>query len=454
MLLIVTGKTQSGKSTAVERLVRTALQSTWSRVLIVNGKTGQLMQGIGGSKLRVTPVAPAAVIAEALTEAADRITARCAALTKATPTATERELLVIDEVQEYTRHPAVGTAVRSAITRIFERAATLGDLVLLATQRSTGAIPPTARVNATVELRLLGAGHFQLVATGLPTRQGRVEPTAPLASAVSLRSETLHDVLCGRELPRVPTLVVRYEGPPGSGRTYALGQHQGSTPGLRRIELDVKAYSHKGLILACLEQCGTIPPEGHRVGITELVSATAVALGSQPTLLLLDNCDLASARSVDTLQRLIDSAHEAAIAFAPPPRNLDRDHVAQIRRRAALVELHPLDRSKAESLVRHVAPAIDAASAQAVVQRADGNPQALVAFAERVAAHGAEERHRLEGARPPSRWLNLLLMFAVLVAVILIQRSVAHDLAGAVLSAIVIVTMWFIRPRFSAATRP
>lgn len=455
MLLIVTGKTQSGKSTAVERLVRTALQATWAQITIVNGKTGQLMQSTGSRKLRVTPAVEPDVIAQSLTATADRITTRCAAQAgRGAPPAAQRELLVVDEVQEYTRHPKVGGVVRSALSRIFERAAALGDVVILASQRSIGAIPPSARVNAGAELRMLGEGHFQLVATGSPVRCGHVDPAALLARPDSLSVEQLPAALCGPVTPRAPTLVTRYEGLPGSGRTYALSLHRGDKPGLRRVELDVKALAHKALIASCLEQCGATPTGGPAPLLPELVEAAAVALQARPTLLLIDNLDLATPRLIDTLQRLIDASSEAAVALAPPPRNLGRDYAAPIRRRAALVELRPLDRDQAQALVRQVAPAMDEASAQAVVQRADGNPQAIIAFSERVAAHGSEERHRLEGARPPSRWLNLLLMFAMLVTVIFIQRSVAHDLAGAALTAVFFVTMWFIRPRINAAMRP
>ena len=392
-----------------------------------------------------------------LTEAADRIIMRCAALPfgAGTPPQEQRELLVVDEVQEYTRsNGPVGTAARSAITRIFERSAVLGDLVVLASQRATGAVPPGARVNASAELRMLGAGFFQLAAPGAPTRQGRVAPKAPLATPADLTPAGLLQALCGgEEPPKAPTLITRYEGPPGSGRTYALDLHAGANPGLRRVQLDIKEFSHKALLVACLEQCGAVPPEGARVSIAELAEAAAVALRAEPTLLLLDNCDAVSVRAVDTLQRLLTAAAEAAIALAPPPRNLARDLAAPIRRRAALVELRPLDAERAGALARQVAPALDAASAQAVVQRAEGSPQAVVAFAGRVAAHGADERHRLESARPPARWLNALLLFAVLVVILLVQRTIAHDVAGTVLSALVIVTMWFIRPRFREVTR-
>ena len=98
-----------------------------------------------------------------------------------------RELIIIDEIQEFTRHAKVGKDVKSALTRIFEKSAALGDLVIIATQRATNAIPPSTRHNANAELRMLGAGYFQLVADGFPTRQGRVEQRAPLTGVDSSR---------------------------------------------------------------------------------------------------------------------------------------------------------------------------------------------------------------------------------------------------------------------------
>ena len=45
------------------------------------------------------------------------------------------------------------------------------------------------------------------------------------------------------------------------------------------------------------------------------------------------------------------------------------------------------------------------------------------------------------------------MMFCVLVVIILIQRHIANDVAGAVLSAVVVMTMWYLRPRFREATK-
>ena len=44
MRLIVTGKSRSGKSSALHRLTRTALTATWANVLIADGKSVELLR--------------------------------------------------------------------------------------------------------------------------------------------------------------------------------------------------------------------------------------------------------------------------------------------------------------------------------------------------------------------------------------------------------------------------
>src|SRR5262249_30760755 len=159
----------------------------------------------------------------------------------------------------------------------------LGDLVIVATQRATNAIPPSARHNANAELRMLGAGFFQLVAAGHPTRQGRVDPTAPLLSADHLTPAGLLAVLSAQPVACPPTLTTRYEGDPGSGRTYALDHHP-QPEGARRIYLDCRIHTHKSLLIDCLHKCGATPPDD--ATIADLAEAAALALQAAPTLLL------------------------------------------------------------------------------------------------------------------------------------------------------------------------
>jgi AAA domain len=455
MRVLLVGKSRSGKSTTLHRLIRTAQQTAWCHTLLADGKSVELLR-YATDQLHVYGEDEAEALAAALTATADRLTPRYQALTARGLTAAlpgdPRELLIIDEVQEFSRHPKHGKHVRDALIRIFEKSGALGDLIILASQRATNAIPPSARVNASAELRMLGAGYFQLSADGYPTRQGRVDPLAPLAGAAALTPADLPLVLSAQPVARPPTPITRYEGEMGSGRTYALAHHP-ADPQLRRVVLDLKAHTHRSLLIASLHTCGATPPDG--APITELADAAALALQARPTLLLLDNVDAASARMIASLHQLLDAATVAAISLTPATTaNPHRDQLAPIRRRATCVPLQPLDAQRAALLVQQVAPQLDPASTTAILRRANGNPQALVAYAERIAAHGDEERHQIEPFRLPSKWLNIALMFGVLVGIILIQRHISNDIAGAVLSGVVVMMMWFLRPRFREVTKP
>jgi len=198
MRLIVTGKSRSAKSSALHRLTRTALTTTWANVLIADGKSVELLR-YANDRLHVYGEDEVDAFAEALTAAAERLTARYQALRgrglSAALPGDPRELIIVDEIQEFTRHSKVGKDVKAALTRIFEKSGALGDLVIIATQRATNAIPPSTRHNASAQLRMLGVGYFQLVADGFPTRQGRVEQRAPLTGATQLNPADLMDVL-------------------------------------------------------------------------------------------------------------------------------------------------------------------------------------------------------------------------------------------------------------------
>jgi hypothetical protein len=246
---------------------------------------------------------------------------------------------------------------------------------------------------------------------------------------------------------------VRYEDAPGSGRTFALAHH--ATPAdARRVALDCRAHSHKSLLLDCLEQCGaTAPPEAT---IATLAAAAALSLQAAPTLLLLDNCEFAGPKLVGSLHGLLDTASAAAIAMTPP-RSEDhtKDPLAPLRRRATRVELQPLSRETASALIRQIAPSIDVASAQTILQRSAGHAQTVAADAERVEAHGDEERHALESYHSPRLWLVVLIMLVAFIAIIYAQRHlVQNDVVAAVGTGVIAVTLWLLRPRFMKLTRP
>ncbi len=232
---------------------------------------------------------------------------------------------------------------------------------------------------------------------------------------------------------RVATPITRYEGETGSGRTYALMHHL-ADPAYRRVYLDIKAHTHRSLLITCLQTCGATPPDG--APIAELAEAAALSLKSHPTLLLLD------------------AATVAAISMTPATTtDHTKDPLASLRRRATLITIQPLDPQRAATLLEQAAPSIDPASKSTILRQSHGHPQTIMAYAERLAAHGDEERHQLESFKLPAKWLNIFFMFILLVAIILIQRQISNDIAGAVLSGLVVMTMWFLRPRFREVTK-
>jgi hypothetical protein len=456
MRLIITGKSRSGKSTALHRLIRSALQARWSHTLLADGKSVELLDYATATR-HVYGDDEAEALAAALTATADRLTLRYQALRARkllkAPAGDPRELIIIDEVQEFTRHPQHGKHVRAALTRIFEKSGALGDLVIVATQRATNAIPPAVRHNANAELRMLGVGFFQLVADGFPTRQGRVDPAAPLAGPDHLTPAALLAVLSAQAIARPPTQISRYEGAPGAGRTYALAHHP--TPlGMRRITLDCRIHTHKSLLIDSLHQCGATAPTD--ATIADLADAAALALESAPSLLLLDNVTDAGGKLLGSLHRLLDAATEGAIALAPPTtEDHTRDPYASLRRRARLLTLQPLDPRAATELIQRIAPALDPASAQTIIQRSHGHPQTLAAYSERLATHGDDERHQLESYRAPARWLIVGVMLCLFIGIIYAERHlVENDIIGAVGTGIIAVTLWLLRPRFMKLTRP
>jgi hypothetical protein len=300
---------------------------------------------------------------------------------------------------------------------------------------------------------MLGAGYFQFIATGYPPRQGRVAPSAPLTAVTTLTPRDLPLALSAPARSHVPTPITRYEGTPGAGRTYALQHHPNGTTS-RHIYLDLQQHTHKSLLLACIHACGASPPDG--APISELSDAAALAIQSEPTLLLLDNLDAASTRAHASLQRLLDAASAAAIAL-PPARSDDpaRDPFAGLCQKAARVALQPLAPPQAAALIRQVAPTIDDASAATIIQRAAGNPKAISAYAERIVAHGDDERHALESVQRPARWLLLLVLLAAFVGIVYVQRHlVENEFISALVTGLIAMTLWLLRPRFMKLTRP
>jgi hypothetical protein len=188
MRLIITGKTRSGKSTAVHRLLATALRHEWAGILLLDGKGNELKyyQSLPnvtylGPKDIETWVAELERLAENLADRYDSLTER--GLREAAP-GDPRWFIVADEVQKGTRAKQIGKRIKDALGLIAEQSASLGDVLILSSQREPNAIPPSVRENANAYLRMLGNGYFFYRADGHPTQSGRVAyitPTEALA---------------------------------------------------------------------------------------------------------------------------------------------------------------------------------------------------------------------------------------------------------------------------------
>lgn len=467
MKLLITGARRSGKSTALQRLVACAPPMAGAPRLVVaaNANAAQVAADLARFVARVCQSAAPHGAAPTTKQrrhirmpasrqrtSPQRIRPRRACpITLPSSAPCAPLLIAIDDVQRLTRDAQHGRAIRSALVTLCERAAD-HDLLIFTCPRAVGALPPAARLQIDAELTVLG-GPFQLRAEGI-SRAGRIDPAAPLPPAPPTNTADLYATLhAPAPTLRPPTPVVRYEGAPGSGRTYALHHHP-QPPNARRISLDCQTLSHKGLLVACLRQCGAAADE--RADIAQLVEAAVVALEAQPTLLLLDNVEHASAKTLGTLQQLLSAATSAALGITPPKgHDHTKDSFAALRRRAALVTLQPLNERQAASLLCTVAPALDPASQQLILHRAQGHPATLTAYAERVAAHGDDERHQLESYEAPRPWVAIVVLFIIFVVLVYAQRHlVENDIIAAIGTGVIAVTLWLLRPRFMRMTRP
>src|SRR4051794_6870586 len=118
MRLLITGTSRSGKSTTLHRLIATAQSGAWAQRLLADGKSVELL-GYATDSLHVYGEDEPEPLAAVLPAAADRLPPRYQALhergLRAALPADPRELLIIDEVQEFTRHPTHGKHVRAAL---------------------------------------------------------------------------------------------------------------------------------------------------------------------------------------------------------------------------------------------------------------------------------------------------------------------------------------------------
>jgi hypothetical protein len=396
MRLLVTGKTRSGKSTALHRILSHALRLPWAGVLLLDGKGSELSayKSVSGA----TYLGPDQVgcWAEGLEALASALPARYADLTarglRQAPPADPRYLVVADEVQRGTRDRDYGRDIKSALQLIAEQSAAMGDVLILAAQRPEHSIPPNVRFNCNVHLRMLGQGYFHLQADGFPTRSGRVAyltPDEALAtvragsvSAPSLDAQGLPEILGSRAVQSGRMVATLYLGQPGSGKTHALHAHPNGH--LRHIYIDA-GQPHRQVLLDVIERAGASAPA--RASIPDLAGIASLAVAAEPTLLLVDNLDQATARMPSTITRLMTAAAESALAANAPRTPGDQRKLEPLIPHCRVARVDPLGREQARALAAANLPS-DLADREAVVQRVvdvgGGHPATIVALSRRV----------------------------------------------------------------------
>ncbi len=452
MRLLVTGKTQSGKTTALHRLLMHALRLTdWQGVLILDGK-GHL------SPYRdlntVTYLGPDQLEAWAfsLAQLAEAVPGRYQALLQAglyeAPADTARYLILVDEVQKGTRAKKIGKTIREALSTLAEQSAALGDVLITAAQREINAIPPDVRANANAKLSLLGLGYFFYKADGLPTVSGRVSYVEPDVARASLDRPpsgrllplTLANVpaLLGR-IPVQPTRApaMLYLGPPGSGRTYALRHHpNGATA--RHLYADL-AQPHRTMLVGLIEAAGAMVPA--RVPIPELAEIAALAIQAEPTLLLLDNLHAASLKTLASVERLMTAAAVVALAADAPSTPTMRRKLERLYPRCEIRELPPLSKQEARALLwqtlNRAALKRPRAVEAKILNEANGNPGVVVKLARRIQRGDARELRQIH---TPVKRINVgwVVVVAVIAAALVSRRVLDSYLAIGLMTALAI----------------
>lgn len=429
MRLAIVGKTRSGKSTALHQILSHALRHTWDGILLLDGKGSELMsyKNLPG----VTYLGADAIDQWAfrLEQIANGMPVRYQELIRRglreAPASDPRWLIVTDEIQRGTRHPEFGKSIKNSLVLISEQSAALNDVLIFCTQREINAVPPSARHNVNVWLRMLGTGYFHMQRDGQPTLSGRTAYTTPEKAISDIQSnsdplpfdtEHLADILGRQQIMPGRATVTHYVGEEGSGKTWHLQNHR--APKCSRTVFVDLALSHKAMLIHLIEHCNAIAPT--RVGTADLIEIATLALQSEPTLLLMDNLHLASAGMITTIQRLIESAAEVAISSLPAKNAVERRKTEFLVSRAIQQEIKPQPRTTALAIVRANLP-VKVTDPQTVerhiLQLGKGHPATLRNLALQTRRGTVEEirEYRSLQTEPTNlTWLALISLFIFL----------------------------------------
>jgi len=458
MRLAITGKTRSGKSTALHCILHHALRHPWHTVVLLDGKGSELAYYAGVPAVRYYDASDIdhwdAVLQAYCTSITDRYRALTARNLRSAPDGDPRWLVVVDEVQAGTRHARHGPAIRNSLTQAAEQSAALGDVLILSTQRAINAVPPSARHNINAWLTMLGEGYYHLAVDGSPTISGRTRnmtPTEALAPTpgpgLPLAPAHLPQILGTQPPANHRAQVTLYLGEPGSGRTWHLHQHKPQTR-LRTVCADVH-QPHKQVLTEVIEKCGTQAPP--RTPIPDLLNMACLALKSEPTLLLLDNIDRATDRTLVSIVRLLEAPAECAMSSKRPETAGEHRRIDPLVPRAKVVEILPLERSTALALARQHLP-IDiqqpAAVERRILELANGHPATIVRLATQTTSGTlAELRHYQAPAQQKTFNIGWILLMAMLFAIMFYQYN-GYLVAAVTTIAIIVLRRLLIRYMF------
>lgn len=433
------GKTRSGKSTALYRLISQLVPLHWSKILILDGKRNAL--SFTATDPRVTYLNNEQIDrwAAELDLMADQLTGRYAQLdagAKPLPT-----LIIADEIQVGTRHAIHKKTIKESLILLAEQSAALGDCMILSSHRQQSSIPPGVTVNCNISMNMLGYGYFHFAADGERGNVGRVALTTIQDATAQLKASPTHTILTssatltpthlhnmlGSQLPQ-PTdgRLTLYTGETGSGLTHALQAHkpnQKQLPiGSRSVYIDLAAHSHKTAVESILTQCGGIVPS--RTNIGDLTDMAAIALSAEPTLLTIDNAHTASCRTHASIAEIYPYATETAVSYATPIPLPKQTTFNAYLSRSRHIELKKLTKTAVHTLAnQHLDPAITNGSrlaALAYIQRqAHGHPKTAVMLAQNIEQGTLKELQKIETETKPGislLWLVIVFAVALLMA--------------------------------------
>ena len=368
----------------------------------------------------------------------------------------DRILIVIDEVQKGTRKKELGTVVKESLTLISEQCAALHDTVIMSTQRSVNAIPPSTRENVDCWLAMLGSGYYYLKPDGTARTSGRTSLIEPRAVIEKVSSDCTWLALTYKNIPeilgsqtvmpgRAPVTI--YEGEIGSGKTHHLLKHPVRHP--RKIYVDL-AQSHKKVLEILIESAHAVVPPKATIG--DLAQIAALAIQAESTLLLLDNLDRITLAMTDSLNRVIDASGEVAISTRPAETKSEHKKMDHFMSRAIVIEIKPLDNNQAKTLIHENLPNgiedVEAATLK-ILRMANGHPRTIINLAMQTKTGSLDEIRAFKAPATQKETINL----SWLPLVLLMFGFVWWQADGYMVTALIMLGFMIIRRRFMSTIR-